>query len=68
MRACDRGLSGRSQARTLPDSIDVSTLVRLRDHALIALMTCSFACASAAVAMDLEDYHPKGKALVGPAA
>jgi site-specific recombinase XerC len=61
MHACDRGLPGRSQARTLLDSIDVSTLVGLRDHALIALMTYSFACVSAAVAMDVEDYHPKGK-------
>ena len=49
------------QARTLLDSIDISTLVGLRDRALIALMTYSFARVSAAVAMDVEDYHPKGK-------
>jgi site-specific recombinase XerD len=49
------------QARTLLDSIDLSTVVGLRDRALIALMTYSFARVSAAVAMDVEDYHPKGK-------
>ena len=49
------------QARTLLDSIDVSTPVGLRDRALIALMTYSFARVSAAVAMDVEDYHPQGK-------
>ena len=49
------------QARTLLDSIDISTVVGLRDRALIALMTYSFARVSAAVAMDVEDYHPKGK-------
>jgi site-specific recombinase XerD len=49
------------QARTLLDSIDISTVVGLRDRALIALITYSFARVSAAVAMDVEDYHPKGK-------
>jgi site-specific recombinase XerC len=49
------------QARTLLDSIDITTVVGLRDRALIALMTYSFARVSAAVAMDVEDYHPKGK-------
>ena len=49
------------QARTLLDSIDISPLVGLRDRALIALMTYSFARVSAAAAMDVEDYHPKGK-------
>jgi site-specific recombinase XerD len=49
------------QARTLLDSIDISAVVGLRDWALIALMTYSFARVSAAVAMDVEDYHPKGK-------
>jgi site-specific recombinase XerC len=49
------------QARTLLDSIDVSTLIGLRDRALIALMTYSFARVSAGMAMDVEDYHPKGK-------
>jgi site-specific recombinase XerD len=49
------------QARALLDSIDVSTVVGLRDRALIALMTYSFARVSAAMAMDVEDYLPKGK-------
>ena len=49
------------QARQLLDSIDVSTVVGLRDRALIALMTYSFARVSAAVAMNVEDYHPTGK-------
>jgi integrase len=49
------------QARTLLDSIDISTVVGLRDRALIALMTYSFARVSAAMAMDVEDYLPKGK-------
>jgi integrase/recombinase XerD len=49
------------QARALLDSIDTSTVVGLRDRALIALMTYSFARISAAVAMSVEDYHPQGK-------
>jgi site-specific recombinase XerD len=49
------------QARTLLDSINVSTAVGLRDRALIALMTYSFARVSAAVAMNVEHYLPKGK-------
>jgi integrase/recombinase XerD len=49
------------QARHLLDSIDTSTVVGLRDRAQIALMTYSFARVSAAVAMDVEDYLPKGK-------
>jgi site-specific recombinase XerD len=49
------------QARALLDSIDTSTVVGLRDRALIAVMTYSFARVSAAVGMDVEDYHPRGK-------
>jgi site-specific recombinase XerD len=49
------------QARALLDSIDIATFVGLRDRALIAVMTYSFARVSAAVAMDVEDYHPRGK-------
>jgi site-specific recombinase XerC len=49
------------QARTLLDSIDTSTVIGLRDRALIALMTYSFARVSAAMPMDVEDYLPKGK-------
>jgi site-specific recombinase XerC len=50
-----------AQARQLLDSIDVSTIVGLRDRALIALMTFSFARVSAAVGMRVEDYFADGK-------
>jgi site-specific recombinase XerD len=49
------------QARELLDSIDVSTIVGLRDRALIARMAYSFARVSAAVAMRVEDYFGQGK-------
>jgi integrase len=49
------------QARELLDSIDTSTVVGLRDRALISLMTFSFARVTAAVAMRVEDYYPNGK-------
>ncbi len=49
------------QARALIDSIDTSTLVGLRDRALIGVMVYSFARVSAAVSMRLEDYLQNGK-------
>jgi site-specific recombinase XerC len=49
------------QARELLDSIDKSTVVGLRDRALISVMTFAFARIGAAVAMRVEDYYPKGK-------
>ena len=49
------------QARELLDSIDISTVVGLRDRALISAMTFAFARIGAAVAMRVEDYYPKGK-------
>jgi site-specific recombinase XerC len=49
------------QARRLLDSIDVSTIVGLRDRALISVMTFAFARIGAVVAMRVEDYYPKGK-------
>ena len=49
------------QARTLLDSIDVSTIIGLRDRALIAVMTYAFARIGAVVAMRVEDYFPQGK-------
>jgi len=49
------------QARELLASIDVTTLVGLRDRALIAVMTFAFARVGAVVAMRVEDYFPKGK-------
>jgi site-specific recombinase XerD len=50
-----------AEARELLDSIDVSTAVGLRDRALIALMTYTFARVSAAVYMQVEDYYSQGK-------
>jgi site-specific recombinase XerD len=49
------------EARKLLDSIDVSTVVGLRDRALIALLIYSFARISAALHMNVEDYYPQGK-------
>ena len=49
------------QARKLLDSINISTLVGLRDRALISVMTFAFARIGAVVAMRVEDYYPKGK-------
>lgn len=49
------------ETRTLLDSIDTSTLVGLRDRALISVMVFSFARVGAVVAMRVEDYYPQGK-------
>lgn len=49
------------QARRLLDSIDVTTVICLRDRALIAVMTYAFARIGAVVAMKVEDYYPDGK-------
>ena len=49
------------QARELLDSINTSTVVGLRDRALISVMTFAFARIGAVVAMRVEDYYPKGK-------
>src|SRR5438477_5773242 len=49
------------EARTLLESIDVATLVGLRDRALIALLIYTFARVSAAIGMTVEDYYPQGK-------
>jgi len=48
-------------ARALLDSIDISTVVGLRDRALIGVMVYSFARISAVVAMNVEDYYQNGK-------
>ena len=49
------------QARRLLESLDASTLVGLRDRALIGVMTYAFARIGAVVAMKVEDYYPAGK-------
>ena len=48
-------------ARQPLDSIDVSTIVGLRDRALIALLVSAFARVSAALHMNVKDYYPQGK-------
>jgi site-specific recombinase XerC len=47
------------QARYLLDSIDTSSVVGLRDRALISVMTFAFARIGAVVAMRVEDYYPR---------
>jgi site-specific recombinase XerD len=49
------------EARTLLDSIDTSTVIGLRDRALIGVMVYSFARVSAALAMRVEDFYAEGK-------
>lgn len=50
-----------TDARKLLDSIDTSSVVGLRDRALIGLMVYSFARVGAAVGMKVEDYYQNGK-------
>ena len=50
-----------AEARQLLDSIDTSTLIGLRDRALIGLMCYSFARVSAVIGMNVEDYYQQGK-------
>jgi integrase/recombinase XerD len=49
------------EARILLDSIDTSTVMGLRDRALIAVMAYTFARVSAATAMKVEDYFVQGR-------
>ena len=51
------------EARPLLDSIDVTTPVGLRDRALIALMTYSFARVGAALGMKVEDVYTQNRRL-----
>ena len=50
-----------AETRRLLDSIDPSTLIGLRDRALLALMVYGFARVSAALAMRVADYYTQGK-------
>jgi site-specific recombinase XerD len=52
-----------SEARTLLDSIDVTTHAGLRDRALIALMIYSFARIGAALGMMVEDVYTQNRRL-----
>ena len=49
------------EARTLLDSINVTSLPGLRDRALIGLMVYTFARVGAAVGMKVEDYFVQGR-------
>jgi site-specific recombinase XerD len=49
------------EARQLLDSIDTSTIIGLRDRALIAVMVYSFARIGATLAMRVEDYYSEGR-------
>jgi integrase len=49
------------QTRRLLDSIDISSVVGLRDRALIAVMTYALARVGAVVSMRVEDYYPLSK-------
>lgn len=49
------------EARQLLDSIDISTVVGLRDRALFATMLFTFARVSAVVGMKVDDYYQVGK-------
>ncbi len=50
-----------AEARQLLDSIDTSTIIGLRDRALIGVMVFSFARVSAALGMNVEDYFQQGR-------
>jgi integrase/recombinase XerC len=52
-----------SEARALLDSIDTSTVVGLRDRALIGLMVYSFARIGAALGMSVEDVFTQNRRL-----
>jgi site-specific recombinase XerD len=51
------------EARTLIDSIEVTTIAGLRDRALIALMVFSFARIGAALGMKVEDVFTQNRRL-----
>ena len=49
------------EARTLLDSMDTSTVVGLRDRALIATMIYTFGRVGAVIKMRVEDYYTQGR-------
>ena len=49
------------ETRQLLDSIDLSTVVGLRDRAIIAAMVYSFARVGAMLVMKVEDYYTQGR-------
>jgi integrase len=52
-----------AEARALLDSIDVTSVVGLRDRALIGLMVYSFARIGAALGMTVEDVYTQNRRL-----
>jgi integrase/recombinase XerD len=50
-----------AEARELLDSMDASTVVGLRDRAIVAVMASTFARVSAVVGLKVEDYYPQKK-------
>lgn len=50
-----------AEARELLDSMDASSVVGLRDRALVAAMAFTFARVSAVVGLRVEDYYPQNK-------
>ncbi|WP_245257384.1 tyrosine-type recombinase/integrase [Methylocapsa acidiphila] len=52
-----------AEARQLIDAIDASTVIGLRDRALIGLMVYSFARIGAAISMPVEDAYPQNRRL-----
>ena len=52
-----------AEARHLIDAIDTTTIIGLRDRALIGLMVYSFARIGAAIAMRVEDVYPQNRRL-----
>jgi integrase len=53
------------EARTLIDSIEITTPAGLRDRALIGLMVFSFARIGAALGMKVEDVFTQNRRLCG---
>jgi len=49
------------EARALLDSLDASTVVGLRDRALIAIMIYTFGRVGAVINMRVEDYYTQGR-------
>jgi site-specific recombinase XerD len=54
-------MPSRDEAKALIAAIDTTSLVGLRDRALIGTLLYTFARVSAAVGMRVEDYYPEGK-------
>ncbi|MDQ3332635.1 MAG: tyrosine-type recombinase/integrase [Planctomycetota bacterium] len=50
-----------SEARQLLDAIDVTTVIGLRDRALLGVLVYSFARVSAAIGMNTDDYYSQGR-------